>query len=330
MNYFIIVNDQQQGPFTIDELKLRGIAPDTLVWAEGMPQWTSASQVDELKTIFQNEAAGNTATPPPPPLDAARPLPQQPQSAPDSQAETVRQVLEVQAEERKREAEERKKRRRRNCRIAAAAAVVLLFILALTNPGEAEHRKAILNRIDTTTEQIDDIDNPTLRSIAKAMTSIGGRAVNEALKTMIDDHLEYHNYLFFSTTTLHSALLDKDMRCSTGWLGHVSASDISDITTQIVLEEITKSNGGGLKTDPSSLSDSDNAKTSEEQITNLITKAVKQSGVSVDSLTKKVSDHIADEVSQQVKKEVTENTDSSTASGVSKVINQIISFLKSL
>lgn len=330
MNYFIIVNDQQQGPFTIDELKLRGIAPDTLVWAEGMPQWTPALQVDELKTIFQNEAGGNTATPPPPPLDAARPLPQQPQSTPDSQAETVRQVLEVQAEERKREAEERKKRRRRNCRIAAAAAVVLLFILALTNPGEAEHRKAILNRIDTTTEQIDDIDNPTLRSIAKAMTSIGGRAVNEALKTMIDDHLEYHNYLFFSTTTLHSALLDKDMRCSTGWLGHVSASDISDITTQIVLEEITKSNGGGLKTDPSSLSDSDNAKTSEEQITNLITKAVKQSGVSVDSLTKKVSDHIADEVSQQVKKEVTENTDSSTASGVSKVINQIISFLKSL
>lgn len=330
MNYFIIVNDQQQGPFTIDELKLRGIAPDTLVWAEGMPQWMPASQVDELKTIFRNEADGNTATPPPPPLDAARPLPQQPQSAPDSQAETVRQVLEVQAEERKREAEERKKRRRRNCRIAAAAAVVLLFILALTNPGKAEHRQAILNRIDTTTEQIDDIDNPTLRSIAKAMTSIGGRAVNEALKTMIDDHLEYHNYLFFSTTTLHSALLDKDMRCSTGWLGHVSASDISDITTQIVLEEITKSNGGGQKTDPSSLSDSDNAKASEEQITNLITKAVKQSGVSVDSLTKKVSDHIADEVSQQVKKEVTENTDSSTASGVSKVINQIISFLKSL
>ena len=330
MNYFIIVNDQQQGPFTIDELKLRGIAPDTLVWAEGMPQWMPASQVDELKTIFQNEADGNTATPPPPPPDAARPLPQQPQSAPDGQAETVRQVLEVQAEERKREAEERKKRRRRNCRIAAAAAVVLLFILALTNPGKGEHRQAILNRIDTTTEQIDDIDNPTLRSIAKAMTSIGGGAVNEALKTMIDDHLEYHNYLFFSTTTLHSALLDKDMRCSTGWLGHVSASDISDITTQIVLEEITKSNGGGLKTDPSSLSDSDNAKASEEQITNLITKAVKQSGVSVDSLTKKVSDHIADEVSQQVKKEVTENTDSSTASGVSKVINQIISFLKSL
>jgi len=67
MNYFIIVNDQQQGPFTIDELKLRGIAPDTLVWAEGMPQWMPASQVDELKTIFQNEAGGSTATPPPPP-----------------------------------------------------------------------------------------------------------------------------------------------------------------------------------------------------------------------------------------------------------------------
>lgn len=37
MQYFIVINDVQQGPFSIDELRQRNITSDTLVWAEGMP-----------------------------------------------------------------------------------------------------------------------------------------------------------------------------------------------------------------------------------------------------------------------------------------------------
>ena len=330
MNYFIIVNNQQQGPFTIDELKLQGITAETLVWADGMPQWTPAWQVDELKAILQEGTNNTTTTPPPPPAGTVLQQQQQPQPETGSQADTIREVLKVQDEERQREAEERKKHRRRNCYIVCAVAVLLLFVLALTNPGMGEHRQAILNRIDTTTEQIDDIDNPTLRSIAKAMTNIGGRAVNEALKTMIDDHLEYHNYVFFSTTTIHNDLLNKDIRCSSGWLGHVSVSDISDITTQIVLEEMTKANNGSIAVDPSDLADSDKSKSPEEQITSLITKAVRKSGANVDSITKNVSGQIADEVSKQVKKEISENTDSTTAKDANSIWDQIIKFLKNL
>ena len=44
MNYFIIVNDTQQGPYTIEELRQRHIDASTLVWAEGMAQWTPAWQ----------------------------------------------------------------------------------------------------------------------------------------------------------------------------------------------------------------------------------------------------------------------------------------------
>ena len=43
MQYFIVINDVQQGPFSIDELRQRNITSDTLVWAEGMPQWTPAA-----------------------------------------------------------------------------------------------------------------------------------------------------------------------------------------------------------------------------------------------------------------------------------------------
>ncbi|MBF1074188.1 MAG: DUF4359 domain-containing protein, partial [Prevotellaceae bacterium] len=246
------------------------------------------------------------------------------------QADTIREVLKVQENERQRIAEEQKKHRRRNCYIACAVAVVLLFILALTNPGMAEHRQSILDRVDTTSQQLNNIDNPAVRSLTKAMARMGGGATKDILKEMIDDHLEYHNYVFFSTTTLHSSLLDKDTRCSTGYLGHVSAAGISDITTQIILEEMAKANNGNLNIDPSELADSDKTKSPEEQIATLITKAIKKDGTNVDSLTKKVSGQIANEVSKQVKKEISENTDSTTAKDANSILDQIIQFLKNL
>lgn len=65
MNYFIIVNDTQQGPYTIEELRQRHIDASTLVWAEGMAQWTPAWQVEELKTLSTPRLA-MAPTPPQP------------------------------------------------------------------------------------------------------------------------------------------------------------------------------------------------------------------------------------------------------------------------
>ena len=40
MKYFIIENGEQAGPFSIYEMADRGLNSDTLVWAEGMDNWT--------------------------------------------------------------------------------------------------------------------------------------------------------------------------------------------------------------------------------------------------------------------------------------------------
>ena len=66
MNYFIVDNGQQAGPYTIDELVKRGLNSDTLVWAEGMTDWTPAWQVEELKNYLYGQQ-----TPPPPPTNPA-------------------------------------------------------------------------------------------------------------------------------------------------------------------------------------------------------------------------------------------------------------------
>jgi hypothetical protein len=56
------LNSQQAGPFTLDGLRqqLAGgpLQRDTLVWKQGMAQWTAAESVGELQQLF-------TAVPPP-------------------------------------------------------------------------------------------------------------------------------------------------------------------------------------------------------------------------------------------------------------------------
>jgi tetratricopeptide (TPR) repeat protein len=58
-HYYYAVNDQQFGPFTVDELKTKRLKKSTLVWTEGMEKWASANDIEELKDIL---------IPEPPPL----------------------------------------------------------------------------------------------------------------------------------------------------------------------------------------------------------------------------------------------------------------------
>ena len=45
--FYTIINGQQQGPFTVDELKKKGIQKNTLVWSERMSDWQQAGDVIE-------------------------------------------------------------------------------------------------------------------------------------------------------------------------------------------------------------------------------------------------------------------------------------------
>ena len=55
MKYYIAENGQQAGPFEPNELLLHGLTVNSLVWCEGMPSWTSASQVPELMAILSGQ-----------------------------------------------------------------------------------------------------------------------------------------------------------------------------------------------------------------------------------------------------------------------------------
>ncbi len=66
VQFFAVVNGQQKGPFSMDQLSQmatqKAITPDTLVWKQGMSNWSAAKSVPELANIF-----APSAPPPPPP-----------------------------------------------------------------------------------------------------------------------------------------------------------------------------------------------------------------------------------------------------------------------
>ena len=53
MEFHLIRNGKQEGPFTVEELSQQGITPESEVWAPGMADWMQAGDVPELTAVLQ-------------------------------------------------------------------------------------------------------------------------------------------------------------------------------------------------------------------------------------------------------------------------------------
>jgi hypothetical protein len=54
--WFIIVGDQREGPYSLGDLKRDPrVTPDTLVWKKGFKEWVPARLVATLKPVFEDE-----------------------------------------------------------------------------------------------------------------------------------------------------------------------------------------------------------------------------------------------------------------------------------
>lgn len=52
MEYYIIENNERQGPFTLEELPKHNITAQTMVWSVGFTAWKQAKDVPELAGIL--------------------------------------------------------------------------------------------------------------------------------------------------------------------------------------------------------------------------------------------------------------------------------------
>lgn len=60
--YFFLKGEDQNGPFTIEQLVDKGLTKETFIWTEGMGNWRKLKEIPELMQILKPKS-----TPPPPP-----------------------------------------------------------------------------------------------------------------------------------------------------------------------------------------------------------------------------------------------------------------------
>lgn len=57
MDYYIAVDGRQQGPFSLEDLLMKELGRNDLVWHEGMEQWAKAAELPELAAYFESRRA---------------------------------------------------------------------------------------------------------------------------------------------------------------------------------------------------------------------------------------------------------------------------------
>lgn len=59
MKYFVVINEEQSGPFEFEDLKnlisSGVINADALLWKEGMADWAQASEINEINSLLNNK-----------------------------------------------------------------------------------------------------------------------------------------------------------------------------------------------------------------------------------------------------------------------------------
>ncbi len=226
MEFHLIRNGKQDGPFSIDELAQQGITPESEVWTEGMSDWQQAGDVPELTAVLQRaefEAAQQAAraaenqvatgqpyepsrgqVPPPPPSSRYGIPMQQP-------------------------------KRKSGCTPWLIAALILAIVFAtmvFTCPDRAAHERAIQ---EVTKQWVNDKVDEKLNGIT-GMGGVMGDFINKIVKQItgvgtdkaINRYLDVKNYVVCSVGRI-SVGDTKDKMVSLGAFGHVFTFDKQDL-----------------------------------------------------------------------------------------------------
>jgi len=226
MEFHLIVNGKQEGPFTVEELSHKGITPESEVWAEGMADWAQAGDVPELTAVLQRaefEAAQQAAR-----AAEARPTmgqPYEPSTPPSYVPPQVPPRVPVQDEPPKKS----------GCTpwlVAALILAILFGTMVFTCPKRADHEAAIQ---EVTKAWVGDKVDENLGAIT-GVGGVFGDLINKALKQLtgigtdkvISKYLDVKNYVVCSVGRM--AIGDQEEKMvSLGVFGHVFTFGKEDI-----------------------------------------------------------------------------------------------------
>lgn len=226
MEFHLIRNGKQEGPFTVEELSQQGITPDSEVWAPGMNDWMQAGDVPELTSVLQRaefEASQQAAR-----MAENQPTMGQPYEPPVAPSQAPPQVPpRYPAQE-----EPKKKSGCTPWLLAALILAILFATMVFTCPDRQKHEEAIQ---EVTKAWVGDKVDENMGSIT-GMGGVFGDLINKALKELtgfgtdkvISSYLDVTNYLVCSVGRMSIGNNEEKM-VSLGLFGHVFTFGKEDI-----------------------------------------------------------------------------------------------------
>ena len=288
MKYFIVENNKQAGPFSIYELKDKGIGSETLVWAEGMTDWTPAWKVEELRNFLFNTK--DTSTPPPLPEDTpveAEPLPNDASPLTTERPAKGSSCL-------------------KRLFIAFLGLLVCLAVaMAVSCPSKQDHKDRICEKISLALEK-QQAKNANLFGVGVGM--VRHLLTDQILDRVLEEMVDFHNYYVYSKCTINTG--GKDKNISYGLFGRVFTINEDDLSHYIDEHNPLSGFEPAPSVGDSQTGQSPAGPADENAIMN------------------DIQEEIIGSVSRIVKKQIGERTDSTTGDALEKIVDGITDMLR--
>ena len=332
MEFFIIDrNGQQAGPFSFDQLVQKGISPETLVWKQGMADWTPAWKVEELRAVLEaaeaNQSNQNILN-----IQKQEGVQQgfqqganQQQDYQKAQQEAYQQGFQQGAAMHSNfQQQPKKKTSHFAMKLVIGLIIFILAIFAVTNPGADAHKEKVRTEASKAVEKaVGSTDNnffsQALRSVAKMMA---GSMMDEAMNQLF----EYHNYIVCSTGSVD--FNGKPHTVSFGILGNVYTMNADDMVKALESADNLhiEESESNVSSDTPNMDGSDSeANVNEDQAASdegsFSTRMQKKLEEKANQAFDKAADKVSKKVEEKINQKLEETTDSSS---IEKIIDKIL------
>lgn len=333
MEFFIIDrNGQQAGPFSFDQLVQKGISPETLVWKQGMADWTPAWKVEDLRAVLEaieaNQSNQNA--------QKQEGVQQGFQQGANQQQDQQQDYQKVQQEAYQQgfqqgaamnsnfQQQPKKKTSHFAMKMVIGLIIFILAIFAITNPSADAHKEKVRTEASKAVEKaVGSTDNnffsQALRSVAKMMA---GSMMDEAMNQLF----EYHNYIVCSTGSVE--FNGKQHTVSFGILGNVYTMNADDMVKALESADNLhiEESESNVSSDTPNMDGSDSeANVNEDQADSdegsLSTKMQKKLEEKANQAFDKAADKVSRKVEEKINQKLDETTDSSS---IEKIIDKIL------
>lgn len=333
MEFFIIDhNGQQAGPFSFDQLVQKGISPETLVWKQGMADWTPAWKVEELRAVLEaleanqsNQNAQKQEGVQQGFQQGANQQQAQQQNYQKAQQEAYQQGFQQGAAMHSNfQQQPKKKTSHFAMKMVIGLIIFILAIFAVTNPSADAHKEKVRTEASKAVEKaVGSTDNnffsQALRSVAKMMA---GSMMDEAMNQLF----EYHNYIVCSTGSVE--FNGKPHTVSFGILGNVYTMNADDMVKALESADNLhiEESESNVSSDTPNMDGSDSeANVNEDQAESdegsLSTRMQKKLEEKANQAFDKAADKVSKKVEEKINQKLDETTDSSS---IEKIIDKIL------